>query len=35
MWVPVPEKTKTEQENVATLLDSLRLIKVEFRLFTL
>ncbi|PLW12971.1 hypothetical protein PCASD_20986 [Puccinia coronata f. sp. avenae] len=27
MWVPVPEKTKTEQENVATLLDSLRLIK--------
>lgn len=27
MWVPVPERGRTEQENVAPLLDSLRLIK--------
>jgi len=27
MWVPVPERGRTEQENVASLLDSLRLIK--------
>lgn len=27
MWVPVPEKIKTNRDNVASLVDSLRLIK--------